>query len=124
MKQLLTIAVGILLSFIVSETSFAQDKVYSDPEVMPEIVGGISALAANITYPEEAKENNVQGKVFIKVVLDEKGGIIRTEVEKKVNPLLDKAALDAVSKTKFTAGKEKGKAVKCEIIIPVAFKLK
>jgi len=124
MKQLLTMAAWVCLSFLISRSSFAQDKVYSDPEFAPEIVGGMAALASNICYPEEAKKNKIEGKVIVKVLLDEKGNVVKTEIEKKAHPLLDKAASDAVIKTKFIPGKTEGKAVKCELMIPVMFKLK
>lgn len=40
-----------------------------------------------------------------------------------VNKELDKAAVTAIKKTKFTPAMKDNKPVKCEIAIPVKFKL-
>jgi TonB family protein len=43
---------------------------------------------------------------------------------KSVSEGCDKAAVDAIKKTKFTSGKKDDKPVKTEITIPIMFKLK
>lgn len=109
-----------------SETSVsgdAEEKVFTQADVMPEIVGGMESLAKNIAYPAEAKENKVEGKVIVTAVIDEKGDAVKLKVLKSVGYGCDEAAIEAVKKTKFLPGKKDGKTVKVQITIPIMFKL-
>jgi hypothetical protein len=68
-----------------------ESLVYLEPDVAAEPAGGIMEyrrhLARNIKYPEEAKLNNVQGKIFIQFVIDEKGKVIPNVIGKgKITP--------------------------------------
>lgn len=100
--------------------TFAQEE---KPDVMPEPIGGIEAIMKNVVYPESAKEEGIQGKVIVKLIVDEKGNVSSTEVVQSVNKELDKAAVTAIKKTKFNPAMKGNKPVKCEIAIPVQFKL-
>src|SRR5476651_394271 len=55
----------------------APDKIYNTPEEMAEFPGGYgklnSFLNKHIVYPETAKENHVEGKVFITFVVEKNG---------------------------------------------------
>jgi TonB family protein len=100
--------------------TFAQEE---KPDLMPEPIGGIEAIMKNVVYPESAREEGIQGKVLVKLIVDEKGNVSSTEVVQSVNEELDKAAVDAIKKTKFNPAMKDNKPVKCEIAIPVMFKL-
>ena len=89
----------------------------------PEPIGGIEAMIKNVVYPISAKEAGIQGKVLVKTIIDEKGNVVETEVVESVNADCDKAAVDAIKKTKFTPGIKDNKPVKAEVTIPVMFKL-
>lgn len=39
----------------------------------------------NVVYPISAKEAGIEGKVFVKAIIDEKGNVAETEVIKSVN---------------------------------------
>ena len=109
----------------------AQDsakKVYTDVEQMPEFQGGSEALAKfmidHVRYPDEAKKEKITGKVFISFVIDEKGNVTEARVERAVHPLLDQEALRAVNEMPvWKPGRDKGKAVKVSIVLPVQFAL-
>jgi len=92
-------------------------------EKMPEIIGGMQALASNVIYPGEAKEKGIEGKVFLRVKINEKGEVDSIAIIKGAHELLDQAAIEAVKKTKFTPGEQRGKKVKVEISVPIMFKL-
>jgi len=92
-------------------------------DLMPEPIGGLYAIQSKIKYPEEAKRNGVEGKVFIQAFIDETGNVVEAKVIKGVGHGLDEAALDAVKQTKFSPGKQKGKPVKVQVTIPIVFKL-
>jgi TonB family protein len=102
--------------------------VYTEVEEMPEYPGGINALmseiASGIIYPEEAKKNGIQGKVFVSFVVDEQGKVTNAKIERGVNPALDAESLRVVSGLKtWKPGKEKGKAVKVAFTIPINYAL-
>ncbi|NWG28541.1 MAG: energy transducer TonB [Ignavibacteriaceae bacterium] len=92
-------------------------------EEMPEPVGGIKAIQEKIIYPEIAKRAGVEGKVYILAFVDESGTVTKAQVLKGIGAGCDEAALDAVLKTKFKPGKQRGKPVKVQVSIPVIFKL-
>lgn len=92
-------------------------------EEMPEPIGGIKAIQEKIVYPEIAKRAGVEGKVYILAFVDESGTVTKAQVLKGIGAGCDEAALDAVLKTKFKPGKQRGKPVKVQVSIPVIFKL-
>lgn len=80
-------------------------------------------LSKNIVYPEKAKQNGTEGKVFLQVYIDETGKVVKTTVMKSAGGLLDSAAVAAIRKTSFTPGFVGGKPVKVKVVIPIVFKL-
>ena len=98
------------------------------PDVETEFKGGKEAMqkfiAKNIVYPEAAIENNIQGKVFVKFVVDAKGNIKNITVVRGAHPLLDEAAINVIDKMpRWKPGKYKGKKVSTQVMLPIAFKL-
>lgn len=92
-------------------------------EEQPEPIGGIEAIQSKIVYPEIAKRAGVQGRVFIKAFVDETGTVKKAEVIKGIGAGCDEAAVAAVMQTQFKPGKQRGKAVKVQVSIPIVFKL-
>ena len=92
-------------------------------EEMPGPIGGIAAIQSKIVYPEIAKRAGVEGRVFVKAFVDENGTVQKVELIKGIGAGCDEAAMDAVKKTRFKPGKQRGKAVKVQVSIPVLFKL-
>ncbi|MBK9097048.1 MAG: energy transducer TonB [bacterium] len=92
-------------------------------EEMPEPIGGLTAIQQKIVYPELARRAGVQGKVYIRAFVDENGNVTSAEVVKGIGGGCDEAALDAILKTKFTPGKQRGKPIKVQVTVPVLFKL-
>lgn len=92
-------------------------------EEMPEPIGGIQGIQQRIIYPEIAKRAGVQGRVYIKAFVDESGAVQKAEVLKGIGAGCDEAAVDAVMKTRFKPGKQRGKPVRVQVSIPILFKL-
>lgn len=92
-------------------------------EEMPEPIGGIGEIQKKIVYPEIAKRAGVEGKVYVLAFVDESGVVTDAKIIKGIGAGCDEAALDAVKKTKFKPGKQRGKAVKVQVSIPVVFRL-
>lgn len=93
-------------------------------EEMPAPIGGIKAIQEKIVYPEIAKRAGVEGKVYILAFVNEQGEVTKAQVIKGIGAGCDEAALNAVLKTRFTPGKQRGKPVKVQVSIPIIFKLK
>jgi len=90
---------------------------------MPEIIGGIGAIQERIQYPETAKDDGVEGTVYLYVYIDTKGEVANVEVAKGVRDDLDLAAIEAVEPVKFTPAMEDGEPVKVRVSIPIHFRL-
>ena len=97
-------------------------------ETPPEFQGGELALQQwlkeNLKYPEDAKKNEVQGKVGIKFTVWRDGSIKYIEVTRKIYPSLDKEAVRLVkSMPKWKPATKKGRAVSVTYDLPISFKL-
>jgi TonB family protein len=92
-------------------------------EEMPEPIGGIAEIQKKIEYPEIAKRAGLEGKVYVRAYVDENGDVIKAEVVKGLGGGCDEAALDAIVKTKFSPGTQRGKPIKVQVTIPIIFKL-
>ena len=104
------------------------DTVFSVCEEMPEFPGGtekfMEYLSSNIKYPEEAKEKGISGRVFIQFVIEKDGSVTNVKVMKGIGALCDDEAVRVVkSMPKWKPGKQKGKPVRVNYILPVSFKL-
>jgi periplasmic protein TonB len=73
-------------------------------------------------YPELARKAQIEGTVVVKVLIDTKGNVERTELLKSI-PMLDEAALQAAKKCIFKPAKQRDKFVKVWMSIPFKFKL-
>ncbi|MEQ9301559.1 MAG: energy transducer TonB [Cyclobacteriaceae bacterium] len=97
-------------------------------ESMPEPVGGFSEfykfLGSEIKYPRAAKNNNVQGKVFVQFVVSKDGSLSEIEVVKGIGFGCDDESLRVMKLApKWTPGKQRGKPVRVRMIVPISFKL-
>ena len=104
------------------------DTVYQVVEQMPQFPGGEKALmeyiGKNIVYPVEAKEKEIQGRVFINFVIEKDGSVSNVKVLRGIGGGCDEEAVRAVSSLpKWKPGIQKGKPVRVSYQIPILFKL-
>lgn len=92
-------------------------------EEMPSIVGGMPALAKNVSYPSIAKQTRIEGKVYLLAFINERGGVDDVKVVKGIGGGCDEAAINAVKKCKFNPGKHKGSNCKVKLSLAINFKL-
>jgi len=97
-------------------------------EEKPTFPGGDAELmgfiAKNTKYPEIAKENGIQGRVFIQFVIATDGSVTKVTLARGVDPYLDAEAIRVVKLLpKWTPGKQRGKAVPVTFVVPINFKL-
>jgi len=74
------------------------------------------------TYPDLARQSELEGVVILFVGIDEFGNVIEATVAKSV-PGLDEAALEAIYKWKFRPAKQRDVPVPVRISIPIRFTL-
>ncbi len=128
MKTLQTIfvftVVFLLSTSINLVSSSSQDGQYlAFAEVMPEPIGGIGAIIKTITYPEMARRNNIEGKVYVIAHVNENGVAEEVKIIRGIGGGCDEAAIEAVKKAKFQPGKNKGQNVKVKLALAITFKL-
>lgn len=81
-------------------------------------------IQEHLEYPDEARQKGLQGQVFVEFLVDHKGKVKDAKVVRGVDPLLDMAALKAVSSMPdWTPGMQRGKPVSVLFILPVEFNL-
>ena len=113
----------------VNEKSFTnQDEPYVIVEEMPEFPGGDKALlmyiAENVKYPEEAKNKDIEGTVYLKFVVNAEGKVQDVNILRSVDPILDQEAVKVVENLpEWTPGHQGGKPVNVSMQIPIMFKL-
>ena len=74
-------------------------------------------------YPDRARREGIEGTVHLEILIDEKGRVRKVKVLKSPGHGLERAAISAVSKSKFNPGVINGKAVAVKIKIPYRFVL-
>lgn len=98
-----------------------------EEEALP--VGGMQAfyrhLSENIRYPEEAQKNKVEGKAFIRFIIDETGTVISAEpvAGRALGYGLDEEAIRVIKTSKWVPAKHGGTRVKQRKILPINFLL-
>ena len=101
-----------------------EQEVFVVVEDQPQLKGGMAALQKEVNYPEFAKKAGIEGRVFVQFVVDESGNVQDPKVTRGVHKLLNEEAVRAVKQMTFTPGKQRGKAVKVQMSLPVTFRLK
>jgi TonB family protein len=104
------------------------DVIYTVVDEQPTYVGGLDALVAylqkEMKYPENARTERVEGKVFVSFIVTKEGSVVSPAVIKGVREDLDKEALRVVSGLpKWNPGRQKGRTVSIKFVLPVNFKL-
>jgi periplasmic protein TonB len=122
---------SLVFTFMVfNQYVFAQGgkEVFYKVDIMPEYPGGNEALIKSIVheikYPEQAKKENIQGKVLVEFVVDKQGVVTETKVLKGIGSGCNEEALRVVNLLKsFKPGMKDGKPVNTKLVIPIMFKL-
>lgn len=101
---------------------------FTTVEMMPEFVGGARELykwlGNNLRYPGAAVNAGVEGKVFVKFIVEKDGTISELEVLKGIGFGCDEEALRTMQKMpKWNAGKQNVRAVRVYFTLPISFKL-
>lgn len=100
-------------------------------EVMPRYSRGdggfmaiVQAIASNVKYPRDALKAQVEGRVFVKFEVNQRGEVTAIEVVKGIFPSIDQAAMQAVRGLRsFAPGQQDGQAVAVSFTVPITFRI-
>lgn len=95
----------------------------------PSFPGGMEAmykfLAENIKYPQEAKDKNITGKVYVTFVVEADGSISNPRLLRDIGGGCGQEAIRVVKlMPRWDPGKEKGQPVRVQFNLPISFSLK
>lgn len=106
------------------------DEVYITVEDEPKFMGKSWEtftywVAKQIKYPKAAIQDNIQGLVKVRFVIEKDGSVSNIEVLSSPNPVLSEEALRVIglSSAQWTPGKQRNKPVRVRFEVPVDFKL-
>jgi TonB family protein len=82
-------------------------------------------IKLHFTYPKEAMENNIQGRVQVEYLIDEIGNVevYRVKGPENAQPLEEEARRIINLLPQFIPGKEKGKAIAVRHVVPITFRM-
>lgn len=110
------------------EVATNPEEVLSYAEVMPEFPGGmpemIKFLQENMIYPEEMKENGIEGRIYVQFVVTKTGSIEEVTIAKGINGLNHEAIRLVKQMPNWKPGSNYGKQVNVKMVIPILFSLK
>ncbi len=103
--------------------------IYTKVDKKAEFPGGKAELTKflkkNLSYPQIAIDNNIQGNVVVKFVVSRTGEIKDVKVTRPVDPSLDQEAIRVVqSMPKWTPAEQHNKPCNSYFTLPVNFRLK
>ncbi len=84
----------------------------------------LNFLYSKSRYPEIARQNEIEGTVYIKFVIEKDGSITNAVILRDIGGGCGEEALRVVnSMPKWTPGKQRGRPVRVQFNLPVKFKL-
>lgn len=124
----LMVACGDMSSSGLSSNSSSESEVLTHADQMPEFKGGnqklIEYISRNVKYPANAKDMEMEGTVQVSFVVGKDGSISDAEIVKGIYSEINDEAIRVVeSMPKWTPGKNKGKKVAVQLILPIRFEL-
>lgn len=136
-KNIAIIAFISFFTFLLTPCHAQNDTVEADDrdemifypfEVDPEFPGGIAALydyiCCNVSYPAEAREQRITGKVCVSFVVELDGSIADVKILKDIGGGCGEAVVEAVKNMpRWTPGRLGGKPAPVTFNLPVNFNL-
>ena len=114
-EEMLTIEISFPFAEAYSESSDGKDETYE--KIM-------KIFQENLRYPESARREGIEGKVFIELTVGENGRLINFTVLRSATPILDNEVLRVIKLIpKWKLRKNRGESVHAQYQIPIDFVL-
>ena len=130
MKKLILLAAVALFcgTSAMAQSDDVDDAVFVVVEKSPEFPGGNDSLYAfigrNIKYPEAAKKNKIEGRVFVTFVIEKDGQVSNAKLLRDIGGGCGEEALRVVnSMPKWKPGTQRGNPVRVQFNLPIMFQL-
>lgn len=132
MKRFLLLLSAIFLTniaFCQNEVKVSDDEaIFFVVEVQPEFPGGMDSMYAfiqkNLIYPEKAKAEGIEGRVFITFTIEKDGSVSNVKILRGIGGGCDEVAKEVVEKMpKWKPGTQRGKPVRVQFNLPIKFEL-
>lgn len=123
-----SIGINLGLKYRLSFDKKEGEKVYLIVDQMPkpynEMKGFNKFVSYSINYPEQARKKGTEGKVYVEVIVNEKGRLTKPKIKKGIGAGCDKEAIRIIKMAPYwKPGTINGKPVKVKLVTPVVFKL-
>ncbi|MBB2952744.1 energy transducer TonB [Sphingobacterium sp. JUb56] len=110
----------------IEEQGPQQEKIFSNPEVLPIPKGGMQAymkyVGQNLIYTKEMTENNINGILEVVFIVEKDGRITNVKTKKDLGYGSAKVAEDVVKNgKKWHPGIQNGKSVRTAFTLPIKF---
>ena len=121
----------VIKEVVISEAVVVEEKadaIFDVVETQPNPPGGMSGwnkyLSDNLKYPTQARRMGVEGSVILVFVINTDGTIQDVEVLRGIGGGCDEEAIKIVKNApKWEPGKQRGRAVRTRMRLPIKFKL-
>jgi TonB family protein len=132
MKKLIfsSLIVVLMVGLYPKESLAQDDKLYNfvAMETPPTYPGGMAEfykfLGNNVQYPKSAKDENVQGTVYVSFTIEKDGSLTDIKVDRKLGAGTDEEAVRILKLSKrWNPGMQNGKVVRVKYNIPVRFSI-
>ena len=130
MKKLILLVVVALFcsTSVMAQTEVEDDAIFVVAENAPEFPGGSDSLyayiARNIKYPETAKKEKIEGRVFVTFVIEKDGQVSNAKILRDIGGGCGEEALRVVKNMpKWKPGTQRGNPVRFQFNLPVSFML-
>jgi protein TonB len=85
----------------------------------------MALVSRNVAYPQKARHLNIQGKVYVRFIIEKDGYVSNVEVARSADPELDAEAARVIRMLpRMEPAKVNGKPVRITYTIPINFRLK
>ena len=128
-KLILLVALALFCcTSVMAQTEVEDDAIFVVVENNPEFPGGSDSLyayiARNIKYPETAKKEKIEGRVFVTFVIEKDGQVSNAKILRDIGGGCGEEAIRVVkSMPKWKPGTQRGNPVRFQFNLPVSFML-
>ncbi len=103
------------------------EQIYLNVDEMPEYPGGMDAfrkyITDNLKLKDDTVEQEIMGRVYVQFVVDTDGSLTDIKVIRGINSAIDNEIIRVIRLSpRWKPGKQKGKPVKVQMVIPVEVK--
>lgn len=104
------------------------DEVFVVVEEQAEFPGGLDSMYAyiqkNLVYPEKAKAEGIEGRVFVTFIIEKDGSISNILIKRAIGGGCEEAVVEMIKNMpKWKPGKQRGKPVRFQFVLPIKFEL-